>query len=83
MPFQISKELKRIAQQILRFCFRVECRLQTCIFLLPLRAAPHSRVQSENRLDNGVISINLSRTFFTGIGHVLEYIDQVLKIHSF
>jgi hypothetical protein len=25
----------------------------------------------------------LSRTFFTGIGHVLEYIDQVLKIHSF
>ena len=39
--------------------------------------------QSESRLDNGVISINLSRTFFTGIGHVLEYIDQVLKIHSF
>ena len=38
---------------------------------------------SESRLDNGVISINLSRTFFTGIGHVLEYIDQVLKIHSF
>jgi hypothetical protein len=25
----------------------------------------------------------LSRTFLTGIGHVLEYIDQVLKIHSF
>ena len=40
-------------------------------------------VQSEKRLDNGVVSINLSRTFFTGIGHVLEYIDQVLKIHSF
>ena len=40
-------------------------------------------IQSESRLDNGVISINLSRTFFTGIGHVLEYIDQVLKIHSF
>ena len=39
--------------------------------------------QSESRLDNGVVSINLSRTFFTGIGHVLEYIDQVLKIHSF
>ena len=39
--------------------------------------------QSESRLDNGVISINLSRTFFTGLGHVLEYIDQVLKIHSF
>ena len=39
--------------------------------------------QSESRLDNGVISINLSRTFFSGIGHVLEYIDQVLKIHSF
>jgi hypothetical protein len=39
--------------------------------------------QSESRLDNGVISINLSRTFFTGIGHVLEYIDQVLKMHSF
>ena len=34
---------------------------------------------AESRLDNGVISINLSRTFFTGIGHVLEYIDQVLK----
>jgi hypothetical protein len=30
-----------------------------------------------------MVSINLSRTFFTGIGHVLEYIDQVLKIHSF
>ena len=42
-----------------------------------------SVLQSESRLDNGVISINLSRTFFTGIGHVLEYIDQVLKIHSF
>ena len=40
-------------------------------------------MQSESRLDNGVVSINLSRTFFTGIGHVLEYIDQVLKIHSF
>ena len=40
-------------------------------------------LQSESRLDNGVISINLSRTFFTGIRHVLEYIDQVLKIHSF
>jgi hypothetical protein len=26
MPFQISKELKRIAQQILRFCFRVAYR---------------------------------------------------------
>jgi hypothetical protein len=39
--------------------------------------------QSESRLDNGIISINLSRTFFTGIGHVLEYIDQVLKIHLF
>ena len=34
-------------------------------------------------LDNGVVSINFSRTFFTGIGHVLEYVDQVLKIHSF
>jgi hypothetical protein len=34
-------------------------------------------------LDNGVVSINFSRTFFTGIGHVLEYFDQVLKIHSF
>ena len=42
-----------------------------------------SSIQSESRLDNGVISINLSRTFFNGIGHVLEYIDQVLKIHSF
>jgi hypothetical protein len=40
-------------------------------------------IQSESRLDNGVVLINLSRTFFTGIGHVLEYIDQVLKIHSF
>jgi hypothetical protein len=40
-------------------------------------------LQSESRLDNGVVSINLSRTFFTGIGHVLEYIEQVLKIHSF
>jgi hypothetical protein len=40
-------------------------------------------LQSESRLDNGVVSINLSRTFFTGIGHVLEYVDQVLKIHSF
>ena len=48
------------------------CRLCFCIVY-----------QSESRLDNGVISINLSRTFFTGIGHVLEYIDQVLKIHSF
>ena len=38
---------------------------------------------SESRLDNGVVSINCSPTFFTGIGHVLEYIDQVLKIHSF
>jgi hypothetical protein len=46
MPFQISKELKRIVQQILRFCLRVACHLQTCIFLLPLRAAPHSRVRS-------------------------------------
>ena len=44
---------------------------------------PTMFIQSESRLDNGVISINLSRTFFTGIGHVLEYIDQVLKIHSF
>jgi spore germination protein GerM len=42
-----------------------------------------TNMQSESRLDNGVVSINLSRTFFTGIGHVLEYIDQVLKIHSF
>ena len=33
---------------------------------------------SSSRLDNGVISINLSHTFFTGIGHVLEYIDQVV-----
>ena len=39
--------------------------------------------QSESRLDNGVVSINLSRTCFTGIGHVLEYINQVLNIHSF
>jgi hypothetical protein len=29
VPFQISKELKRIVQQILRFCLRVACRLQT------------------------------------------------------
>jgi hypothetical protein len=43
MPFQISKELKRIVQQILRFCFRVACRLHKCICLVPLRAAPHSR----------------------------------------
>ena len=28
--------------------------------------------QSENRLDNGVVSINFSRTFFTGIGHVFR-----------
>ena len=40
-------------------------------------------IQSESRLDNGIFSINLSRTFFTGIGHVLEYIDQVLKNNSF
>jgi hypothetical protein len=26
MPFQISKELKRIVQQILHFCLRVACR---------------------------------------------------------
>jgi hypothetical protein len=44
LNYVISKELKRIVQQILRFCLRVACRLQTCIFLLPLRAAPHSRV---------------------------------------
>jgi hypothetical protein len=37
------------------------------------------QIQSENRLDNGVVSINLSRTCFTGIGHVLEYIDQVFE----
>ena len=41
------------------------------------------KIQSESILDNGVVSINFSRTFFTGIGHVLEYIDQVLKIYSF
>ena len=34
----------------------------------------------ESRLDNGVFSNDLSHT---GIGHVLENIDQVLKIHSF
>jgi hypothetical protein len=39
-----SFNLKRIVQQILRFCLRVACHLQTCIFLFPLRAAPHSRV---------------------------------------
>jgi hypothetical protein len=39
--------------------------------------------QSESRLDNGVVSIHFSPTFFTGIGYVLEYIDQVLTIHSF
>jgi hypothetical protein len=36
--------------------------------------------QPESRLDNGVFSNDLSHT---GIGHVLENIDQVLKIHSF
>ena len=40
----------------------------------------HIPVQSESRLDNGVFSNDLSHT---GIGHVLENIDQVLKIHSF
>jgi hypothetical protein len=42
MPFQISKEVKRIVQQILRFCLRGSCNLQTCIFLLPLRTTPSS-----------------------------------------
>ena len=39
--------------------------------------------QSESRFDNGVFSNDLSHTLWSGIGHVLEYIDQVLKIHSF
>jgi hypothetical protein len=39
-----------------------------------------SILQPESRLDNGVFSNDLSHT---GIGHVLENIDQVLKIHSF
>ena len=38
--------------------------------------------QSESRFDNGVVSINLSRTFFTGIGHVLEYNSLVLIVAS-
>ena len=59
-----------------------------CLFFFDIRILIRhwylqTLLQSESRLDNGVISINLSRTFFTGIGHVLEYIDQVLKIHSF
>jgi hypothetical protein len=38
------------------------------------------RDQQESRLDNVVLSNDWSHT---GIGHVLENIDQVLKMHSF
>jgi hypothetical protein len=70
----------RVFQQTVDIPMGTKCPFSpTCSFI---RNRQNS-YQSESRLDNGVISINLSRTYFTGIGHVLEYIDQVLKIHLF
>ena len=57
--------------------------LLTMVKMYMMHSLSLPTLQSESRLDNGVFSINLSRTYFTGIGHILEYIDQVLKIHSF